>query len=137
MKREKGFTILELIVSIVILSVLALIAVPIVFTPSAQKQEASVRANVSIAASAITSKFSLKEIKDKNPEKIAVVVAENLNKTTKNPIQKNVSAFAVNSVSEGTVVFVPKNDENLIEIKGYGKDINKPLETKIIHAFED
>ncbi len=137
MRRKKGFTVLEIIVSISILSVLALVAVPVFFTPSAQKQKASVRANVSIAVSAITGKFSLREEKDKTPKKIAAVVAKNLNKTTKNPIQKNVGAFSVNSVSKGTVVFVPNDDKNLIEIKGYGEDLNKPLETKTVYGFDD
>ncbi len=135
MRGKKGFTILEIIVVVVVLAVFALFSIPVFFTPEEQKQDASVRANVRMAASAITSKFALK--KGVKAEEIAILVAEKLNKNTKNPIERNFRAYSVNEVlAAGTVVFVPNNQAKLVEIKGYGKNTEEPLETKIIYAPE-
>lgn len=135
MREKKGFTILEAIVLLVIFSVLALFSIPVFFTPAEQKQDASVRANVSIAASAITSAFSLKA--GKSPKKIAEIVAGELNKTTKNPIQKKGEAFSADSEpKKGMVIFVPDNEAKLIEINGFSRNITEPIETKIIYTPE-
>ncbi len=135
MRRKKGFTILEAIVIVVILAIAALFSIPVFFTPEKQKQEAIVRANVSIAASALTSGFAIKT--GAGAKQIAVAVAEHLNKTTKNPIENEAEAFFIDfALAQGSVVLIPDNEAKLIEIRGYGTNIDEPLETKIIYASD-
>ena len=133
MSIKKGFTIIEIIVTIAVLSALALFFAPQFLTSDEQRQESTIRANVSIAASALTSHFALKT--GARAEEIADFVANNLNKTTKNPVIRQEKAFSMNSVSQGTVVFVPDNEKKLIEIKGYCKDTANPLLTKTIRSY--
>ncbi len=136
MKKKKGFTILEAIVIAVILAVAALFSIPVFFTPEKQKQEATVRANVSIAASAAASGFAVKT--GANAERIAEAVIIKLNNTTKNPIEKDEDAYFLNSSPvKGAVVLIPDNEEKLIKIKGYGETPDEPLLTKIIRAPDD
>ena len=125
---------IEIIVAIAVLSVLALFFAPQFMTSPEERLESTIRANVSIATSALTSHFALKT--GAKAQDIANYVMNDLNKTTKNPINKKNKAFAINSVSQGTIVFVPDNEKKLIEIQGYCKDVDAPLLTKIIRSYE-
>ena len=132
MEKKRKFTILELIVIVVILSVLALFASPKIFNSPKQLKEATVIANVDIAVSKITGIFALKSTE--NATTIAETAANMLNKTTKNPMVKNTDAFTVNFAAKGAVNLVTDDENNTITINGYGQNIKNPLKTKVIKS---
>lgn len=129
---KNKITILEIIVIMGVISVFALFFSP-KFTNSPEKlQQATVRANVQIATSSIKSIFALKNNKEEDMAKIAGLIAETLNKTTKNPIDRKTDAYIVNSVSMGAVSFIPDASTGSITIKGYAQDTESPLITEVI-----
>lgn len=124
------FTILELIVVIVFLGIITLFLSPRFLNTPEQLQQARVRANVSIAVSALKGIFALKP--DEKMTEIAELVAETLNKTTKNPVGVENVAFTVNTAARGSVSFITDDSKDFIIINGYEKDTQTPLITKII-----
>ncbi|NLF82440.1 MAG: type II secretion system protein [Candidatus Gastranaerophilales bacterium] len=132
---KKGFTVLEIIVTIVLLAVFALYATPVFFTPKEKKQEASIRANVAMAVSATTARLALKK-KNFTATEVATMTAETLNEHAKNPINKRNKAYTLDAPAEGTVVFIPDNAKKQIEINGYAHDTTKPLITRVVHGYE-
>jgi len=128
------FTVLEIIILIVILSVCLLLVSPRLVNSADSLKRASVRANVSIAVSAIQSIFALKEGSD--VVKIADLMAETLNKTTKNPYNKKLGAYQVNSVSQGSVVLFVEEKNDFITVKGYADSVESPILTEVIHKIK-
>ncbi len=128
---KSKFTILEFIVLIVVLSVFMLFLSPKVFNSQEDLKKASVRANVSMAVSSVKSIFALKD--ETSMTKIADIVTETLNKTSKNPFNKNIEAYKVNSVSKGSVVFVADDKNDFITIKGYADSIEAPILMEVIY----
>ena len=135
---RKGFTLLELLIVVVILGVLALIAAPTLLNAADQAKEGAVKANVSAAASSITSQFALHS--DKTSALVASDVADALNSNNKNPFTNAANPFAIAANSgAGTVSLVAGVDANgtdIITINGYKKD-GTSIITKVVSAPAD
>ncbi len=129
---KKGFTLLELLIVVVILGVLALIAAPTLLNAADQAKNAAVKANVSAAASSITSRFALESTEAASV--IATNVAEALNTNNKNPITGAANPFvAAASGAAGEVALSANDDADSIDIIGYDKD-GAALLTKTVAA---
>lgn len=135
---RKGFTLLELLIVVVILGVLALIAAPTLLNAADQAKEGAVKANVSAAASSITSQFALHS--DKTAAQTATDVAAALNNNNKNPFTNAANPFATAANSgAGTVSLVAGTDADgtdIITINGYKKD-GTSIITKVVAAPAD
>jgi type IV pilus assembly protein PilA len=131
MKKRQGFTLLELLIVVVILGVLALIAAPSLLNAADRAKEATVKANISAAASTVTSRFA---INDNNlvAGDIATAVVNELNPENKNPIVALGAAFTTGAAAPGTVLLDATDDDTIV-ITGYGKTTNL-LVTKTIKA---
>lgn len=132
MNQKNGFSFIEIIVVLFTAIILGIFITPIIFNPAPQKQEAAVKANIRIGVSALRTEFALKS--GKTPEEIALETAGYLNRSTKNPIDKDIEAFVVNLAFKGAVEFVPDNSKNLIVLKGYTEDILNPIIEEIVYA---
>jgi len=120
MQTRKGFTLLELLIVVVILGVLALIAAPSLLNAADQAKQSAVKANVSAAASSVTSRFALN-----TTDKATVVASDvvtDLNTDNKNPMVEANAAFATAGNADGSVVLAGNDANDLIVITGYGKD---------------
>jgi len=131
---RKGFTLLELLIVVVIIGVLALIAAPTLLNATDQAKEGTVKANVSAAASSVTSRFAL-NTNDSATEIAAAVVAA-LNEDNTNPIDETSPAFATTGTAAGSVVLVGDNANDIITITGYDKN-QQPIITKKVAAPAD
>lgn len=120
---RKGFTLLELLIVVVILGVLALIAAPTLLNAADQAKLGAVRANVSAAASTVTSQFALNTT-DTTAEIVDAVVAK-LNTDNKNPITGAASPYASGATgTAGQVALEPTSDTDgtaVIVIRGFDK----------------
>ena len=131
MKKRQGFTLLELLIVVVILGVLALIAAPSLLNAADQAKEAAVKANVSAAASSVTSRLALDNA-DAASTIATNVVADLIE--TKNPINKDNPSFDdAASTTPGIVTLVADDGTDSIVITGYDKD-GASLLTKTVRA---
>ncbi len=131
-KMKKGFTLLELLIVVVIIGVLALIAAPTLLNATDQAKNGAVRANVSAAASSVTSRFAL----NTNDSATAVatdVATELTNAGNTNPIDDANAAFTTAGTSPGSVVLVGDDANDTITINGYDKD-STVIITKLVAA---
>ncbi|OGI04433.1 MAG: hypothetical protein A2287_07665 [Candidatus Melainabacteria bacterium RIFOXYA12_FULL_32_12] len=129
---RKGFTLLELLIVVVILGILALIAAPTLLNAADQARNGAVKANISAAASSVTSRFALNGTE--TATQVATNVAASLNTNNKNPITGTGAAYSTTAgAAEGIVTLVGTDATDSIEIKGYGVG-GTELITKVINA---
>ncbi|MDD3149830.1 MAG: prepilin-type N-terminal cleavage/methylation domain-containing protein [Candidatus Gastranaerophilales bacterium] len=131
---KKGFTLLELLIVVVIIGVLALIAAPTLLNATDQAKEGTVKANISAAASSITSRFALNT--NDTATEIATAVADALNADNTNPIDDANAAFSTAGTAAGSVVLTGDNNTDTITIIGYDKN-QAALLTKVVAAPAD
>jgi len=131
MQRRQGFTLLELLIVVVILGVLALIAAPSLLNAADQAKDATVKANISAAASSVTSRLALNTTD--TASETATAVADELNADNKNPIDVDNAAFATSGTAAGSVVLTADDATDSIVITGYDKDGSNLL-TKTVKA---
>ncbi len=134
MKKKQGFTLLELLIVVVILGVLALIAAPTLLNAADQAKNATVKANVSAAASSVTSQFALNS--SDSATDIADTVTAALSANNTNPIDDANAVFATSGTAAGSVVLTGDNTTDQITIIGYDKDATVIL-TKVVAAPSD
>ncbi len=134
MQKRQGFTLLELLIVVVILGVLALIAAPSLLNAADQAKDSTVKANVSAAASSITSRFALNS--SDAATQIATDIADELNAENKNPIDDANPAFATAGTAPGSVVLAADDATDTIVISGYDKNSGS-LITKTVKAPAD
>ncbi|MEI8388687.1 MAG: prepilin-type N-terminal cleavage/methylation domain-containing protein [bacterium] len=134
MQKRQGFTLLELLIVVVILGVLALIAAPSLLNAADQAKEGTVKANISAAASSVTSRIALDLSTTNTTADIADAIVTDLNAENKNPFDTTAVAFATSGTTAGSVV-ISATDADTITITGYGKTGNLLL-TKTINAPE-
>ncbi|EKE02914.1 MAG: hypothetical protein ACD_20C00316G0012 [uncultured bacterium] len=127
---RKGFTLLELLIVVVILGILALIAAPTLLDAANRARNGAVQANVSAAASSITSRFATTT---NTSEEIAAAVIANLNTNNVNPIAGSGAAYAASDTTEGTVTIVGDDTADAVTITGYGVG-SAVLVTKVIES---
>lgn len=131
---KKGFTLLELLIVVVILSILALIAAPALLNAVNDAKNAAVGANVNAAASSITSRFALNN--DEKPSDTVTAVLDKLS-TNKDPIDSTKAAFVSGSAGEAGQVALQSDDTNSqIVIHGFDRKGNEFL-TKTVAAPAD
>lgn len=131
MQKRQGFTLLELLIVVVILGVLALIAAPSLLNAADQAKDATVKANLSAAASSITSRFALQS--SDAASVIAQDIVDELNAENKNPIDEDSDAFAVGGTTPGSVVLAADDATDSIVITSYDKN-GDLLVTKTVKA---
>ncbi|MFH0702674.1 MAG: prepilin-type N-terminal cleavage/methylation domain-containing protein [bacterium] len=134
---RKGFTLLELLIVVVILGVLALIAAPTLMNAADQAKTAAVKANVSAAASSVTSRFATNTTEDADAVLLAVFAKLNDGNNT-NPVTGTGNPFAA-AAAAGVVTLVAGNDADgteIVTITGYDKNSTAVL-TKIVAAPSD
>ena len=125
---KKGFTLLELLIVVVILGVLALIAAPALLNAADQAKEGAVKANVSAAASTITSQFALNSTK--TATQVAADVVTSLSANNTNPINSANNAFSTSATTAGTVALTASGTN--VTINGYGKTGGTSIITKVL-----
>jgi len=133
---KKGFTLLELLIVVVILGVLALIAAPALLNAADEARNGAVRANVSAAASSVTSRMALSG--GMTATQIATQVAGDLNANNSNPVTGVAqTAFSdAGGAAAGVVDITGDDNADTVTIVGYDKD-SAALVTKVIAAPSD
>lgn len=117
---NKGFTLLELLIVVVILGILALLATPILLNIVDTSKTGIVRGNINVAASSINAEFASET--PQLPSQIATKIAAELNSKHTNPIDKANPAFVDHADSSpGTVVLWSDNSAESVSIQGYDK----------------
>jgi prepilin-type N-terminal cleavage/methylation domain-containing protein len=140
MRKLQGFTLLELLIVVVILGVLALIAAPTLLNAADKAKEGAVKANVSAAASTVTTRLAVNE---EDGAVAAATATDNLNGTdtsdaaddSKSPFNTTVNAFvAADAGSKGQVSLDGAADTYQVTIKGWGKDGTTAIAAKTVKA---
>jgi prepilin-type N-terminal cleavage/methylation domain-containing protein len=129
MRNNKGFTLLELLIVVVILGVLALIAAPTLLNAADKAKEGAVKANVSSAASTVTTRLAVEE--EDAPTAAATAVTQ-LNSAgtnddtaddAKSPFNSEVNAFvSAASGGAGQVSLDGSESDDMVIIKGWDKN---------------
>lgn len=133
---NRGFTLLELLIVVVILGILALLATPALLNSVEKSKIGIVKGNINIATTSINS-----EIATENPllpSQIANKVATQLNNENTNPIDNSKPAFTDQpDPSPGTVVILSDNTSETLSIQGYDKDSLPLLQNpKVIRGLQ-
>ena len=132
MRKESGFTLLELLIVVVILGVLALIAAPTLLNAADKAKEGAVKANVSAAASTVTTQLTVVEL---DAADAATEATDDLNSAGTDDLDDDaISPFAArgataaeapafedsDSPAAGVVTLVDAGEA--VTITGYGKN---------------
>lgn len=123
---QKGFTLLELLIVVVIIGVLALISSAFILSAAEKAKESAVRANIAAAASTVTHKITIDPIPT---DQLIAYTLTNLNNPDgidnsgdeiKSPYNSSFDAFVEgNEASSGQVTIEVSNDI-IIKLVGYG-----------------
>jgi len=141
MRKNRGFTLLELLIVVVILGVLALIAAPTLLNAADKAKEGAVKANVSAAASTCTTRLAVNEEDGSTAASNAVT---DLNGDTtsgaKSPFAPTAAAFlaATAATAAGQTTLAGSGTSTtttpLVDITGWGKVATTALVKKTIKA---
>jgi prepilin-type N-terminal cleavage/methylation domain-containing protein len=150
MRNNKGFTLLELLIVVVILGVLALIAAPTLLNAADKAKVGAVKANVSAAASTVTTYLAVDEMTGANASSTAIETLNNGGDGTADteddacsPFDSvsdmssgcNIDAYTDASPEKGQVVIAADgSNEYAVNIKGYGKDGSTVVAAKTVRA---
>lgn len=136
---KKGFTLLELLIVVVILGVLALIAAPTLLNAADQAKEGAIKANVSAAASSITSRIAVDDENLDLTDIVGTVVAD-LNASSVNPYDKGEDAFVAAAAGAKGQVWI-NCTADACTINGVKKDgtavLTNPKIVKVPTAIAD
>ena len=127
MRKNRGFTLLELLIVVVILGVLALIAAPTLLNAADKAKDGAVKANVSAASSTVTTRLAVNEEDGATAASNAVT---DLNGTgtsaAHSPYDTAADAFATSGTAKGSTVLAGSGTTAgtvtpQVAITGYGK----------------
>ncbi|MGD9580719.1 MAG: type II secretion system protein [Vampirovibrionia bacterium] len=124
--KQKGFTLLELLIVVVILGVLALISTAFIINAADKAKNSAVRANIAAAASTITHKITIDPIPHdelieytlthlNNPDGI-----DDSGDEIMSPYNNKVVAFVTGGSAEAGQVTINSTGDIIIRIIGYG-----------------
>lgn len=142
--KNNGFTLLELLVVVVILGILSLIASVILFDAVDKAKEAAIKANISAAASSITTQMT---VENKTPLEAAESTAVSMNNPdgesdtgdeVKSPYNNELDAFLTGDTGEEGQVALDGSESDKTTIRGYGKlgSQAEPILVKTIYMPE-
>lgn len=145
MRKQRGFTLLELLIVVVILGVLALIAAPTLLNAADKAKEGAVKANVSAAASTVTTRLAVEE---ENGSTAATTATNQLNNAgtsdtaddAKSPFNSTIDAFvAATDGGKGQTSLDGSTSADAVTIKGWGKQGNAadPITAKTVRAPQE
>jgi prepilin-type N-terminal cleavage/methylation domain-containing protein len=130
----KGFTLLEILIVVGVIGVLSLIAPPVLLNLPEQAKDGSIKANISVAVSTVTSELTLQ--KNNSPDKVLKNIVTSLNANNTNPLDSTSPAFATSGTTPGSVVLTCNDTAGTVNIVGYRKDGSAIL-TKIVNVPKD
>lgn len=144
MRKNRGFTLLELLIVVVILGVLALIAAPTLLNAADKAKEGAVKANVSAAASTVTTYLTVDEMDaacaagEAVDNLNAAGTTDDSNDDSKSPFDSDEDAYVEgNSGSAGQVALDGTAGEYAVTIIGVGKDGSTAVVTKTVSAPQE
>ncbi len=145
MKKDLGFSLLELMMVVVMIGVLALIAAPQLLNAAENAKEGAIKANVSSAASTamthltIENKDAYDAAFDATEQLNDANSANNTNDDPKSPYNQNEAAYVADQSTDigGQVTIYGEEEEYEIIISGWNKTADRAIMTKHIVAFDD
>jgi prepilin-type N-terminal cleavage/methylation domain-containing protein len=140
-RKDKGLTLLELVMVAVIIGILALMSGAVLVDASEKAKDSAVKSNVAAANSSLIYKLNqesgetIEEVVEgtiselNNPDSVA-----NSGDEIKSPYNKNLNAFIFDSEAAAGQVSITIVDNNEVLIKGFGKDGSQrePLLSKVV-----
>ena len=125
----KKITPIEIFITVIFLICLSFYVIPKITLSLEQKQYGRIQTNAAMMKSKILAEFSDKNNK-KTPTEISNMIADEMNKLVKNPIDKKNPAYSVNKECRGCIVVTP--DDKIKSVILTAKDSDGKLITRTV-----
>lgn len=142
---NKGFTLLELLIVVVILGILALISASVMLNATHKAKDGAVKAHISAAASSLLTAMTVEERTPLEAINIKIVELNNMDgiedsgDEAKSPFDNTLDAFVDGNTGDKGQVALDGDAEDYITIRGFGINGSEgdPIATKTILKPED
>ena len=125
----KKITPIEIFITVLFLICLSFYVIPKITLSLEQKQYGRIQTNAAMMTSKILAEFSDNNNK-KTPTEISNMIADEMNKLVKNPIDKKNPAYSVNTECRGCIVVTP--DDKVKSVILTAKDSDGKLITRTV-----
>ena len=125
----KKITPIEIFITVIFLICLSFYVIPKITLSLEQKQYGRIQTNAAMMTSKILAEFSDNNNK-KTPTEISNMIADEMNKLVKNPIDKKNPAYSVNKECRGCIVVTP--DDKIKSVILTAKDSDGKLITRTV-----
>lgn len=122
--KKPKITSVEIFVILIVLLGLAFYFIPKGLISIEKRQYGIIQTNAAIMTSKILSEFSDNEKKNKDINKVARILVDELNETIKNPMKKKNPAFTINEECLGCIVLKADKKVGNITLVSYDKEGN-------------